>query len=517
MDSAITIEKLHEHIGNARDLREYLSTDPHRPRYHLLPPDGFFNDANCTIFWNGRHHVFYLGRMPNPNGGEWLPVLDHSSSCDLVHWIHHPPAIKPATDGSMPRGIYSGDAIENAPIPTMIYHVPNQGTCIATSEDPDLIHWTPSPENPVIPIPDEPQEYHVFDPCAWYENGTYYALIGNKNSRPGYEGDATSLFRSEDCIHWEYRGPFYKSSRRWTDEVEDCACPDFFSLGDKYMLLMHGHRPYGMAHYYLGRYEDEQFYPETHGRMNWQGGQLSGPESLLDDQGRRIFFGWIREARPWEQYGWASVMTLPRLLSLNEDGSLRIEPVPELEKLRTKHYHQETIQLKAEAERNIAGVKGDCLELKVEIDPHGGIEKYKAKTNCGLIPQFGVKIRQSPDGEEETAIVYLPTTEILKIDLTKSTLDDEVKYPRLTPQDEDSGEKYTNSQEAPFKLAEGEPLKLHIFLDRSVVEVFVNSRLCLTQRIYPTRADSLSVSILASGGEAILNSLDAWTMTPTGG
>ena len=53
---------------------------------------------------------------------------------------------------------------------------------------------------------------------------------------------------------------------------------------------MHGHRPYGMAHYYLGRYEDEQFYPEIHGRMNWQGGQLSGPETLFDDKGRRIFF-----------------------------------------------------------------------------------------------------------------------------------------------------------------------------------------------------------------------------------
>jgi beta-fructofuranosidase len=268
------------------------------------------------------------------------------------------------------------------------------------------------------------------------------------------------------------------------------------------MLLMHGHRPYGMAHYYLGHYEDEQFYPETHGRMNWQGGQLSGPESLLDDNGRRIFFGWIREARPWEQHGWASVMTLPRLLSLNEDGSLRIEPVPELEKLRITHHHQETIQLTIDTERNIEAVRGDCLELKVEIDPRGATEV------C-------VKIRRSPDGEEETAIVYSPTTEQLKIDLTKSTLDDEVKYQRLTPQDEDGGDRHTNSQEAPFKLVEGESLKLHIFLDKSVVEVFVNSRLCLTQRIYPRRADSLGVSILASGGEAILNGLDAWTMTPT--
>lgn len=502
MNSETTIENLQESIGNARELRELLSTDPHRPRYHLLPPEGFFNDANCTIFWNGRYHVFYLGRMPNPNADEWLPVLDHSSSCDLVHWIHHPPAIKPATDGSMPRGIYSGDAIENAPVPTFIYHVPGQGTCIATSDDENLIDWTPSPANPVIPIPDEPQEYYVFDPCAWYENGTYYALIGNKNTRNGYEGDATSLFRSADCMHWEYRGPFYKSSRRWTDEVEDCACPDFFPLGDKYMLLMHGHRPYGMAHYYLGRYEDEQFYPETHGRMNWQGGQLSGPETLLDDKERRIFFGWIREARPWEKYGWASVMTLPRLLSLNEDGSLCIEPAPELEKLRVNHYHQEATQLKTDMEGNIAAVYGDCLELKVEIDPREATA-------------FGVKVRRSPDGEEETAIVCSLTTETLTIDLTKSTLDDGVKYPRLTPRDEDGGERWTSSQAAPFKLVDGEPLKLHIFLDRSVLEVFANSNLCLTQRIYPTRADSLGISIFARGGEAFLNRFDAWTMTPT--
>ena len=502
MDPTTTIEELHEHIGNARELREYLSADPHRPRYHLLPPEGFFNDANCTIFWNGRYHVFYLGRMPHPNSDVWLPVLDHSSSSDLVHWIHHPPAIKPALDGSMPRGIYSGDAIENAPKPTLIYHVPSQGTCIATSNDDTLIDWTPLPANPVIPIPAEPQEYHVFDPCAWYENGLYYALIGNKNSRHGYEGDATSLFRSKDCIRWEYRGPFYKSSRRWTAEVEDCACPDFFPIGDKYMLLMHGHRPYGMAHYYLGRYEDEQFYPETYGRMNWQGGQLSGPETLLDDKGRRIFFGWIREARPWEKYGWASAMSLPRLLSLTEHGSLRIEPVPELERLRINHRQREAIQLNADSERNIEEGHGDCLELQLEIDP-------------GDATEFGVKVRRSPAGEEETAIVCVPTTGILKIDLSKSTQDDAVKYPRLTPQDEDSSERHTTSQEAPFQLADGEPLKLHIFLDRSVLEVFANTRQCLTQRIYPTRPDSLGVSIFASGGPIVVNRLDIWDMMPT--
>ena len=512
MNTSAVAEQIQTFVQHARELRDRLWADRHRPRYHLLPSDGFFNDANGTIFWKGRYHVFYLGRMPlpipdQPSNIQWLPVFDHSSSHDLVHWIQHPPAIKPAADGSTPQGIYSGDAIENAPVPTLIYHVPGQGTCIAISTDDELNHWTPLPENPVIPIPKQSQEYTVFDPCAWYEGGVYHALIGNKNSRQGYEGDTTSLFISTDLINWQYRGPFYKSNRDWTDEVEDCACPDFFPLGDRHMLLMHGHRPYGMAHYYLGHYLEEQFLPQIHGRMNWPGGQLSAPETLLDGKGRRIFFGWIRETRPWEQLrssGWASVMTLPRVLSLAEDGTLGIEPVPELETLRWNHRRWAGIRLTSEMV--IKEVSGNCLELIAEFD-------------SSTATTFGLKVQRSPDGVEETAVFYMPESDSLIIDFSKSTLDKTVKYPRFTPRDEpeglDDANRYASTQQAPFELADGERLKLHIFLDRSVLEIFANGRQCMTQRIYPTREDSLGVSVFSSGGETTLKSLDVWEMRTT--
>ena len=72
-----------------------------------------------------------------------------------------------------------------------------------------------------------------------------------------------------------------------------------------------------------------------------------------------------------------------------------------------------------------------------------------------------------------------------------------MKYPGFAKSDEpegvDDSERYVNSQEAPFELGEGETLRLHIFLYRSVLEVFANGRQCLTQRIYPTRADSLGL------------------------
>ena len=46
-------------------------------------------------------------------------------------------------------------------------------------------------------------------------------------------------------------------------------------------------------------------------------------------------------------------------------------------------------------------------------------------------------------------------------------------------------------QAAPLELRSGERLKLRVFLDRTMLEVFANGRQCLTQRIYPTRGDSL--------------------------
>ncbi len=197
-------------------------------------------------------------------------------------------------------------------------------------------------------------------------------------------------------------------------------------------------------------------------------------------------------------------MTLPRVLSLAEDGTLGIEPVPELETLRRNHRRWPGIRLTSEVV--IEEVSGDCLELVAEF-------------NSGTATTFGLKVQRSPDGAEETAIFYMPESDSLIIDFSKSTLDKAVKYPRFTPHDEPEGvdddDRYASAQQAPFELADGERLKLRIFLDRSVLEVFANGRQCMTQRIYPTREDSLGVSVFAYGGETTLKSLDVWEMRTT--
>ena len=69
-------------------------------------------------------------------------------------------------------------------------------------------------------------------------------------------------------------------------------------------------------------------------------------------------------------------------------------------------------------------------------------------------------------------------------------------------------------QLGPFELAGKEPLKLHIFIDASVIEVFANGRACLTERTYPTRKESLGIGLFERGGKAQLRSMEVWPMTP---
>jgi beta-fructofuranosidase len=57
-----------------------------------------------------------------------------------------------------------------------------------------------------------------------------------------------------------------------------------------------------------------------------------------------------------------------------------------------------------------------------------------------------------------------------------------------------------------------ETLKLRVFIDKSVVEVFVNGKQCLAARVYPSLKDAVGVSIRAQGKEAALKSFDAWQM-----
>jgi len=489
---AAQVQRSEDSLKHLFALRERFAVDRHRPCYHFLPPAAWMNDPNGAIFWKGRYHVFY---QHNPGGAYWRWIQwGHASSADLVHWVHHPIALSPTPGGPDRDGCFSGGAVVAGGVPTLLYHGVPDGTCLATSRDDLLVRWTKHPANPVITPKKVRGDFAVYDPCAWKQGDTWYALCGRVDPAGG---DTAFLFRSKDLVAWEYLHPFYKSLRRWTDADEDCAVPDFFPLGDKHVLVFASHKRGGQ--YYVGRYADDRFVPEGHGRLNWPGGSLIAPISMLDGKGRRILFAWVNEQYREERSriaGWAGTLTLPRLLALDAHGRLLFEPAPELAVLRMDHRRAADTALAADAETTLAGIQGDALEIALEMESAGAVE-------------YGLKVRCSPDGAEQTVIGFSPGEKALKVDVRRASLD-----PDAIPLAFPAADKSVRVQSAPLELAPGEPLRLRLFLDRSILEVYANGRQCVTQRIYPSRADSLQVRLFSRGGPSIARRIEAWPMAP---
>ena len=90
---------------------ENVATDPHRPRYHFLPPANWLNDPNGLIQWNGEYHMFY---QYNPNGPFHGTIhWGHAVSADLVHWRHLPIALAPEPGTADEDGCWSGCAVDD--------------------------------------------------------------------------------------------------------------------------------------------------------------------------------------------------------------------------------------------------------------------------------------------------------------------------------------------------------------------------------------------------------------------
>ena len=47
-----------------RASRIALASDPHRPIYHYVNPEGNLNDPNGLCYWQGRWHLFYQAYPP---------------------------------------------------------------------------------------------------------------------------------------------------------------------------------------------------------------------------------------------------------------------------------------------------------------------------------------------------------------------------------------------------------------------------------------------------------------------
>ncbi len=490
--------------------RAELLKDPHYPRYHFSSPENRLNDPNGLSFWNGKWHMFYQGYPPEDPRQHW----GHTISDDLIHWRDLPYAIYPDPE----RACFSGTVYIEEDRAIAMYHGTEVGSMVATSSDPLLLNWEKVTGQAVIPesvAGPPPLPNRIFDPSIWKVGDYYYALTaGQSADGPGGKSvRAEYLHRSTDLANWEYLHQFLEGDR-YGMVGDDGACPYFWPIGDdKHILIHYSHTSGGK--WLLGDLDKERmkFLATDGGNFNHGAsgpGGVHAPSAYPDGKGGiNVIFN-MNPGFPSK--GWNQLMSLPRRITLAPDDGfdpIRQEPAGDYASLRGKRQRIKNLALPANEEVVLKNIKGNTMELIAEIDPQSA-------------QNIEIELLRSPGGEERTRLIIQPergyNPRLFGLDEMKARRSARaVMYETVVTLDNTRSSVLPQAASRPpesdsFKRGKGEPIKLHIFIDRSIVEVFVNGKACVAARVYPGREDSLGVSLRAQGNGAKLASLDAWQM-----
>lgn len=459
-----------------------------RQRYHFMAETGWINDPNGLIYFKGKYHFFY---QYNPYSSFWNYLhWGHAISDDLLHWEYLPIALAPSEwyDDYEKGGCFSGSAIEHDGKLFLMYtgatsrgNGYEQFQCIAYSEDG--INFEKYQGNPVLSAPEGILSDSFRDPKVWKHDGDYYMICGANKS-----GMAQALlYRSKDMFHWDFFNVLTESRGEWGYMWE---CLDFYPLGDKYVFMF---SPMGIRErksvYQVGdfNYQTGKFYPYIFGETDW-GFDFYAPQSFLAGDGRRIMVGW---ANGWEwmpfwkdwgptfQEGWCGFFNIPRTIELSKDNTLIMKPVDELKMLRGRKY--EYFNLKIINRENIVVADTCVFEMKLQIN----LEKTTAA-------QIDIELRCSM--EKKT---------ILTLDLKHSEL-------RLDRNRADGWSKGIVC--APVNLSNRKMYDIHIFSDRSSIEIFSNQyQSNLSCNIYGEKGQDQNY-IKAKDGVAYIDKIETWDL-----
>lgn len=489
--------------------------DQYRPYYHFSPPENGLNDPNGLCFWQGNWHLFYQG-SPDEGRVHW----GHAISTDLIHWRDLPYAIYPDTE----ENCFSGTCfVEQDRVIAAFYgHQGQAGLMIAVADDPLLLNWTTLTGKAVIPNIDYDElgrPHQVYDPCIWKDGDFYYVLCGgwadginplagpHAHNKVGCE-DATPcrmvdhLYRSPDLESWVYMGQFMENDI-FGFSGDDGSCPYFWPIGvgpeSRHILLTFSHVHSAM--YVTGDYDRERqrFVARRGDNLNTgrQGsGSIHAPSAYPDGKGGVHCIYNVSEGRPQE--GWSQLMSLPRTYTLGQDDRLLAAPAGDVESLRRDEVELNDIDLPANQEIVVDEVSGNALEIIASIEPG------ETRVIC-------LRVLRSADASEYTAVTFHREAGKDFANRSWAVRDSIVTIDPTFASTGAVGE-INEPQSCCFHYEEGERLELRIFIDRSIVEVFVNGQSTCLTRVYPEKADSIGVSMQARGHAAVCRSLQAWSM-----
>lgn len=480
--------------------------DPARPGFHFRPPAGWMNDPNGPIHHGGRYHLFY---QHNPYDDCWGDIhWGHARSPDLVRWENLPVALAPSRELGEAH-CFTGSAWENDVAGTLLFYTsvaedpslrPQEQWAVRCG--PDLESFRKLEENPVL-VPDAPgdstgatfrsdwRDPFVFEAGertllilgAVLEEGTEEVLGGDGEvARPGDR--VIPLYEAVDpsLTSWRYRGILRRFGREGVTFPE---CPNLFAVGDRWVLTYSAHRP---SRALVGGFDTESgcFRQESTQPLD-RCSFFYAPARFARAPGESaVLVGWVRG---WNGgRGWNGVLSLPRLLELAPDGTLRQRPLAALGELRRPGSGLEPAAPGSAAAR-VPGVRSPTLEVEAEL---GGAP--------GEAPTAASGVRLVSGDRTVASVSWRPGEEVVEIGGIRFPEPGGEEGPPGAP--EVSGRWETTPVPLPAAPGDepGEGVDLHLFWDRSVLEVFLDDGREACTLVLDTDGEPLEVEAFAAAG-----------------
>jgi len=357
--------------------------DTYRPQYHFTAQKNWINDPNGLVYNadTGEYHMYYQYCPLGVNAGAHLKVWGHAVSTDLVNWKELPIAI----DADKLGYVYSGCCVvdrentsgffDDTTSPdsriVAIYSTNTRRVCLAYSPDGGY-NFTKFVDNPVLLLPDEPFR----DPkVVWLEEeGKWLMIIAGGRAR---------LYTSTDLKTWTFHS--FVTDENGT--ILEGECPDLFPLAldgnedaIKWVYLSAG------RHYYIGDLVEKQdgklHFVVTQGqRTDYNAGTNAYATTSFynDAKGRRLLVSWFVDssAESKTDKNWDGMLTFPyetTLCTVNGSMKLVSKPIEELE----AQYGEVVTELSdfvMENKNPLANIKpGPCkIELIFEAPSSGAL------------------------------------------------------------------------------------------------------------------------------------------------
>lgn len=469
-----------------QDLNNFYSNNDNniwRNKNHIEMPFGLVNDPNGLSYFNGKYHIFYQW---NPFGCEhktkhWALV----KTTDFVNFTKPEIILKPE-DWFDKNGCYSGGAYVKDDILKLFYtgNVKNEKDeresyqCIVDYNKDGSFEK----RGPIIPKQPDGYTAHFRDPMIFVNEGIYYMVLGVQ--RENLTG-AALIYKSDDIEKWELVGELETNMKDFGYMWE---CPNIIKVNDdKYAFLF---SPQGLE---AEEFKNQNIYQSGYviGNLDFKVPQLKNHSEFKEiDMGfdfyapqvfthndKNIMIGWVgmpdkdSEYPSGENGGWMFLLTLPRVLEY-KDNVLYQKPLKEVENLR---------------EKQIVSVKDlDINEYSLDLDSRNIEIDLELLLEESTFIDFKFIFR-----DEYINLTYNKENGVCVIDRNNMKL----------------GGKGIRK----FKLNVDKTLKLHMFIDNSVMEIYYQEGLETTTLMYFPKFDDFKIEI-KSDNKVKMSELNIWNL-----